>query len=164
MLILLLMGFISWPLLPVSPDLRAHCWSPHSNKQTHAQAHSRLRKCQEWLTSRPRVMFKATHLRLQGIRELIRTGTACPIGFAGLFSASRKASTKAVIYCTLNVLTFRFFPGVCPIIFHLPVPTCFPWFPCPGSCVSPPISSFPVFPADPVVLDFSVFFKVLFFQ
>lgn len=82
-------GFI-W-LLSLQPNVHVR----YSNKYNHAQTHACLRKCQVQLSLQPRVMFKAFHLRLGGIWELIRVGTACPIGFPGLFNTSHKASTKA---------------------------------------------------------------------
>lgn len=113
----------------------------------HAQAHACLGKCQVWLTLRPRVMFKAIHLRLQGIAELIGTGTACPIGFPGLLNTSHKASTKAqpwfIVLCKRknrgcipfatnlhsysihtwsHTLSFTCIPHTCGHPFLLPVP------------------------------------------
>lgn len=78
-------------------------YTKHTHIHTHihaAEAHTCLRKCQVWLTLRPTVMFKAIHLRLQGIAKLIRTGTTCPIDFPGLPSTSHKPST--MIYCTVQ--------------------------------------------------------------
>lgn len=67
----------------------------YSNKHTHAQAHTCLRKCQVWLTLQPTVMFKVIHLRLGGIRELIGAGTVCPIGFPGQSTHHTKPVTEA---------------------------------------------------------------------
>lgn len=109
------MGLVCQPLLSIQHDLHVRCCIVYWNKHTQPCTGTCLGKCQVWLTLRPWVMFKAIHLRLRGIAELIGTGTACPIGFPGLLNASHKASTKllTMIYCTMQE---KIKPGIRPLL------------------------------------------------
>ena len=70
-------------------------------------------------------MFRAFHLRLRGIAELIGTGTACPIGFPGLLNTSHKASTQArpwfIVLCRRHNRGYIHLAAVLPsyVIIHL---------------------------------------------